>query len=543
MWVSGFYVGWMANTYPPSRIDFSSLSHVMVFSVLPRTDGTLDTTMFMGSTTGPAMAKDVAARAHAAGKKAILVIGGGGYVSGFRGATASSTIDTFVANIVNVVSSWGFDGVDLDWEPIISTDHAPLQSLVGKLRAARPSMLITVDVGWRNANLAMTTAEKAFYSQLAGSVDQMNMMTYGMADAWSGWASWHSSALTGHGSNHPSSVAASADQYLGAGVPAAKLGLGIGFYGSCWNAPVTAPLQAPNGSKVVSSDNTMSIANILRTFYSADAYRYDTTAQAPYLTFSSGVGPSACTFISYENEQSIAAKADYARTRGLGGAIIWQINEGYDANATDPNRMLHAVGNAFLDTTPRAATTTALVVSPTSSVTGQAVTLTATVASAAGTPAGNVTFLDGSTALGTAVLVNGVATLTTSSLAVGTRVLGASYGGDTTYATSTAPTRTVTVAKASTSARLVSSANPVLWRKSVTFTATVAAVAPGGGTPTGTVRFLDGTTQIGSASLSNGRATLTTSKLARGTHRITAVYGGSAGYLTVTSPVLSQVVN
>ena len=65
--------------------------------------------------------------------------------------------------------------------------------------AARPGMLVTVDVNWLNANFALSSSEKAFYVQLAGAVDQMNMMTYGMADAWSGWASWHSSALSGQG--------------------------------------------------------------------------------------------------------------------------------------------------------------------------------------------------------------------------------------------------------------------------------------------------------------------------------------------------------
>src|SRR3954449_6863203 len=75
-WVSGFYVGWSADSYPPNAVDYSSLSHVMVFSVLPRTNGTLDTTLFIDSVNGPAVAKEVAQRAHAAGKKAILVVGG-----------------------------------------------------------------------------------------------------------------------------------------------------------------------------------------------------------------------------------------------------------------------------------------------------------------------------------------------------------------------------------------------------------------------------------------------------------------------------------
>jgi hypothetical protein len=48
---------------------------------------------------------------------------------------------------------------------------------------------------------------------------------------------------------------------------------------------------------------------------------------------------------------------------------------------------------------------------------------------------------------------------------------------------------------------------------------------------------------LGSSSLSSGRASFTTSKLSRGTHSITAVYGGSSGFRTSTSPSLAQRVN
>ena len=53
------------------------------------------------------------------------------------------------------------------------------------------------------------------------------------------------------------------------------------------------------------------------------------------------------------------------------------------------------------------------------------------------------------------------------------------------------------VSQTSTTTSLTSSANPSVFGQSVTFTATVAAVSPGSGTPTGTVNFLDGTTTIG----------------------------------------------
>jgi zinc transporter ZupT len=67
-------------------------------------------------------------------------------------------------------------------------------------------------------------------------------------------------------------------------------------------------------------------------------------------------------------------------------------------------------------------------------------------------------------------------------------------------------------------------------------------VAPGTGTPTGTVRFFDGGVQIGSAFLSNGSAALSTAGLAVGSHTITAGYDGSVSYKASTSAALTQAI-
>jgi hypothetical protein len=82
---------------------------------------------------------------------------------------------------------------------------------------------------------------------------------------------------------------------------------------------------------------------------------------------------------------------------------------------------------------------------------GQEVTLTATVTSALGMPAGTVTFYEGTTSLGSATLnSSGIATLSTANLAVGTDSLTASYSGSTTYSTSTSSALSITVSSAGT---------------------------------------------------------------------------------------------
>jgi hypothetical protein len=104
------------------------------------------------------------------------------------------------------------------------------------------------------------------------------------------------------------------------------------------------------------------------------------------------------------------------------------------------------------------------------------------------TPIGTVFFYDGATILGSATLDGtGHATIQTS-LFVGTHSLTASFFGVSGFAASTSDAAAVTVNSAATTVALKSSVNPAVTGQAVTFTATVAAVAPGAGTPTGLQR-------------------------------------------------------
>ena len=185
----------------------------------------------------------------------------------------------------------------------------------------------------------------------------------------------------------------------------------------------------------------------------------------------------------------------------------------------------------------RAETATALTSSPNPSVYGEIVTLTATVNPATAT--GTVTFYDDAVELGTGTLLAGTATLSDSTLAGGTHAnLTATYGGDDNYAGSTSPAHSHEVTRAATATALTSSPNPSEYGESVTLTATVSPSAA-----TGTVTFYDDATELGTASLSAGIATLAVSTLAVGAHaNLTAAYSGDTNYAESTSPAHSHEV-
>ena len=195
--------------------------------------------------------------------------------------------------------------------------------------------------------------------------------------------------------------------------------------------------------------------------------------------------------------------------------------------------------------TSGAATATTLSSSPNPSVFSQPVTFTATVTSGGGVPSGTVTFKNGSSILGNSPLDGtGHAGFTTSTLAVGSNSITATYNGDSNFSASTSSALTQTVNKDSTTASVTSSLNPSNHNQPVTFTATVVVNAPGTAVPTGTVTFKDGNRRLGSGSLNaSGQATFSISNLNKGRNSITAVYEGSGSSLGSTSPVLIQTVN
>jgi len=188
-------------------------------------------------------------------------------------------------------------------------------------------------------------------------------------------------------------------------------------------------------------------------------------------------------------------------------------------------------------------TTTAVSSSLNPSTVNQSVTFTAKLSwSVNGTPTGTMMFLDGTTTIGTsAVNGSGISTFAISTLIVGTHNITAAYGGDANFNSSSSPALSQVVQQGNTSAALTSSANPSTESQSVTFTATVSSGA--GVAPTGTVKFMDGTTQLGSSALNGvGVATFSTSALSVGTNSITAVYSGDSNSDPSTSPALSQSV-
>ena len=190
-------------------------------------------------------------------------------------------------------------------------------------------------------------------------------------------------------------------------------------------------------------------------------------------------------------------------------------------------------------------TTTVLNASNFSPTVGTAVTITSNTTGTGAAVTGTVSFKEGSTVLGTGTIDgNGNASITTSTLTVGTHSILATFAGSATFSTSTSATITITVkaAIAASSAALTASATTVTTGQGITFTLKVTSTATG--IPSGTVSFKDGATILSSATLdATGTTTYLINTLSIGAHSITAVYSGDANFATSTSNALAITIN
>ena len=189
----------------------------------------------------------------------------------------------------------------------------------------------------------------------------------------------------------------------------------------------------------------------------------------------------------------------------------------------------------------RTPTATTLAASLNPSAYGQSVTFTAVVTGSGGTPTGLVTFFDGVAPIGSASLdASGTAAISTATLLVGSHSITASYGGDSTFAKSSAAAVVQSISQATTTTNLSSSLNPAPVATAITITATVSPQY--GGQPTGTVTFREGSTTIQTAALTAGSASITLSALPAGAHPLTATYEGDSNFLSSASTTLNQVI-
>lgn len=354
LWVTAYMGSW--NHYAPpggnwgnlptEEIDWDAFTHLIYFAVTANPDGTLSPIKKYHNLS-PSRVRAIVSAGHENDTPVLFSVGGWGNYPGFRSAIMPENRDRFISSLLEVLDRWGFDGIDLDMEPIKDeTDVRNYKAFARELH--RRLQKRSAPTGTRPYLTAATGQQPAMFGALHEIFDQINLMTYDMSGSWRGWVSWHNAPVYNGGNTFPGtgkpmpSANRMVEEFTSAGVPREKLGIGIDFYGYIWRGYVIKPLQSWNIRPSVKPN--VPYFKIMEEHYDRGQYHWDDQAKAAYLSIDSPI-PLKKRFISFDDERSIEAKFDYVREKGIGGLIIWELTGGYrkDQPEGQKDRLLQKV--------------------------------------------------------------------------------------------------------------------------------------------------------------------------------------------------------
>lgn len=347
IWVTAYLATWQHDAgtqysnwgdIKTNEIDWEAFTHLIYFALNIGSDGR-PSQSFDPKNRGN-FNKDrlraIVPAAHKNNTKILFSVGGSGNYKGFSSSIKPENRTQFINTIVELIEEYGFDGVDLDMEPIREEDFTNYYQFVLNLDAKftnvktqngeRPLITIAALKGKKVSKL---------YASVQQQVDQINIMTYDMAQAWSGWQAWHNSALYSDGvtfdktGEEMSNINQKVEQAIAAGINKKKLGIGIDFYGYIWHDTQRLgkwEKWPEEDLSIMEKSGGVPYSELYERFDLRNA-SWDEQAKASYLN---NENPRA--FVTFDDERSIKQKVQYAIDQGLGGIILWELGGGFLEN-------------------------------------------------------------------------------------------------------------------------------------------------------------------------------------------------------------------
>ena len=362
--VVGYYAGWAAyQGYTPDQLPAEHLTQINY--AFARID---PDTLTIALENPAHDKKNLAAlrklRQQNGHLKLLISVGGWSDSQYFSDAAATAARrEAFAASCVDFVVAQGLDGVDLDWEYPVSggapgTNHRPAdkQNFTKLLQELRTQLDRQGRRDGKDYSLTIAGAAGSWYLnqieavKVADIVDHIFLMGYDLHGPWDTSADFNAPLYTPSGASPQgkSSIADSVQAYLDKGIPAEKLVLGMPLYGYAYQG-----VSSQNNGlySTYTSAKSVSYRTLKKNYLSNDAYRQyrHQEAQVPYLYGSR-------TFISYDDAESLAAKAALARSRDLGGIGFWELSQddGGELTAAASSAFRSTWGNPFRDVAPGA---------------------------------------------------------------------------------------------------------------------------------------------------------------------------------------------
>lgn len=275
-----------------------------------------------------------------------LSIGGWTKSTHFSGcAKTAAGRNTITRTALAMLDRTGFDGIDVDWEyPVCcglssnEVDPADWANYVLLLKQLREALDTKYPDAHKELTIAMGMSPSvtgvAPMAELGDLLDAINLMTYDYNGAWDASLAAHNAPLfadpayAAAGGNPAFNIDYGVKEWLKV-VPASKLVLGLPSYGRGFVGTTNeygAGTDGVSGSPPWYENGLLSYWDIVQNYVGNPSYErhWNPISMVPYLT---GVG----SFISYDDEQSIAVKAKYAKSLGLAGVMWWEASEDKDS--------------------------------------------------------------------------------------------------------------------------------------------------------------------------------------------------------------------
>lgn len=275
----------------------------------------------------------------------VLISIGGWNCSGYFSemALTEESRKTFIDSCVELMKEYEWiDGIDVDWEypgcyrtpdseldegcPVAGVDKTNYNLLLQEMRETFDTEF---GEGEKKLTVCLPVASRTLFNQdVAGFhpyVDMLNLMAYDMNGAWSG-STGHQAYIYGSGG------ADTIVQYLlKVGIPGQKINLGTGLYCRGWGGITPDEKGRIMGQKTVgiSVDNLgwyqLKLLELQAVESGTPGFHigWDEEAIASYLWNDDPASAMYQSVVSYDNEQSVAAKAEYVKENGLGGMMVW----------------------------------------------------------------------------------------------------------------------------------------------------------------------------------------------------------------------------
>jgi chitinase len=278
------------------------------------------------------------------GIRILFSIGGGGNLSKFADVSANAASrQAFVQSCLQFLQHNGFDGIDIDWEfPNRGNQHPEQRENFTAMLSEFRTQLNAQGKTDGRAYL-LTIAAPAGQNEAMGLeldkiqplLDWINLMTYNYYDENStttnlDGALFPVAADPGNKMYNTDSVVRT---YLAGGIPGNKIMIGVVFYGHAWKGvpaaqnglyqPPQGPFADPNVPEGTwNIEGKIAYQSLQKYYLNAPDWKvyWQAEAQAPWL-YNAEKG----AFVTYDNAQSLTAKADYVTMNHLGGVMIWQI--------------------------------------------------------------------------------------------------------------------------------------------------------------------------------------------------------------------------